>query len=132
MDDAMDDKKFLRQKLKDKIKSQRKSRLSKKIPKNKNEMPEGIYETVESIQNDRKKMNFAALLEKYKDFSEKYLDIFRIVSSKDMSEEEMNTLKQMLIKKQMIENGNLTLEEASSLTSQQLAKRYQPELLKEN
>ncbi len=132
MDDLMNDKNFLRQKLRDKINAQRKSRLSKKIPKKNSETPEGIYEIVECIQEDRKRMNFPDLLAKYKTFSEEYLDIFRVASSRDMSSEEMKRLKDMLIQKAMIESGQMTLEEASSLTSEQLAKRYQPELLKQN
>lgn len=131
MDDLMDDKKYLRQKLRDKIKNQRQSRnKTKRLPTKKN--PEGVYEFVEAIQKDRKKMSFPDLLAKYKEFSEEYLDIFRIVSSRDLSQEEMERLKQMLIQKEMIESGQITLEEASSMTSQQLAERYQPDLLKSN
>ena len=129
MDDLMDDKKYLRQKLRDKLKDKKNSRQKKNIPNKKT--PNGIYEIVEAIQRDRKNMNFPDLLSKYKSFSEEYLDIFRVVSSRDMSTEEMKRLKDMLIQKEMIESGSITLEEASSMTSEQLAKRYQPELLKE-
>lgn len=131
MDDLMDDKKYLRQKLRDRIKNQRQSRnKTKRLPAKRN--PEGVYEIVEAIQKDRNKMSFPDLIAKYKEFSEEYLDIFRIVSSRDLSQEEMERLKQMLIQKDMIESGQITLEEASSMTSQQLAERYQPDLLKSN
>lgn len=130
MDDLMDDKKYLRQKLRDKLKQQQKNRQKKNLPNKKN--PEGVYEIVEAIQNDRKNMSFAELLTKYKDFSEEYLDIFRVASSRDMSVEEMNRLKDMLVQRELIESGALTLEEASSMTSEQLARRYQPELLNKN
>ena len=76
-------------------------------------------------------MSFPDLLAKYKDFSEEYLEIFRVASSREMSSEEMQRLKDMLIQKQMIESGQITLEEASSMTSEQLARRYQPDLLKQ-
>ncbi len=130
MDQLMDDKKYLRQKLREKIKNQRQARnKTKRLPK---KNPEGVYEIVEAIQKDRKTMSFPDLVTKYKEFSEEYLDIFRIVSSRDLSEEDMNRLKEMLMQKEMIESGQITLEEASSMTSQQLAKRYQPDLLKSN
>lgn len=131
MDDLMDDKKYLRQKLRDKLKQHKLSRnKTKRLPKK--QSPEGIYEIVKAIQHDRTRLSFPDLLAKYKDFSEEYLEIFRIASSREMSEEEMDRLKTMLIQKEMIERGDITLEEASSLTSEQLARRYQPELLKQN
>lgn len=131
MDDLMDDKKYLKQKLRDKLKQQKQARnKTKRLPIKRN--PEGVYEIVEAIQKDRTKMSFPDLLAKYKDFSEEYLEIFRIASSRDMNIEEMQRLKEMLIQKEMIESGQITLEEASSMTSKQLAQRYQPELLKKN
>lgn len=128
MDDLMNDKKYLRQKLRDKIKNQKQSRnKTKRLPAKKN--PEGVYEIVQAIQKDRSRLSFPDLLAKYKDFSEEYLEIFRIASSRDLTTEEMQRLKNMLIQKEMIESGQITLEEASSMTSEQLAQRYQPELL---
>ena len=129
MDNLMDDKQYLRQKLREKLQEKKNSRQKKNIPSKKN--PDGVYEIVEAIQNDRKCMNFPDLLTKYKDFSEEHLEIFRVASSRDMSQEEMTRLKDMLIQKEMIESGQITLEEASSMTSEQLARRYQPDLLKQ-
>ena len=131
MDTLMDDKNHLRQKLREKIKGKQHDRRTRKVPK-KNRTPNGIYEIVESIQNDRKQMSFPDLLAKYKDFSEEHLEIFRVASSRDMSQEEMRRLKDMILQKEMIESGQITLEEASSMTSEQLARRYQPDLLKDN
>jgi len=131
MDALMDDKEHLGQKLREKIKGKQLARRTKKVPK-KNGTPDGIYETVESIQYDRKQMSFPNLLAKYKDFSEEHLEIFRVASSRDMSQEDMARLKDMILQKEMIENGQITLEEASSMTSEQLARRYQPDLLKNN
>lgn len=129
LDNLMDDKKYLRQKLRDKLKQQKQSRnKTKRLPTKKS--PEGIYEIVEAIQRDRTKMNFPDLLAKYKDFSDEYIDIFRVASSRDLTKEEMQQLRNMLIQKEMIERGDITLEEASSMTSEQLARRYQPDLLK--
>lgn len=130
IDSLMDDKEHLRQKLREKLKAKRNARKkTKRIPPKKN--PQGVYEIVEAIQRDRTKMNFPDLLEKYKTFSEEHLDIFRVASSRVMDAEEMQRLKHMLLQKEMIESGQITLEEASSMTSEQLAKRYQPELLKQ-
>ncbi len=129
IDNLMDDRKYLREKLRNKIKGKQQSRQkSKRLPAKQN--PEGVYEIVEAIQRDRTRMSFPDLLAKYKDFSEEYLEIFRVASSREMSSEEMDRLKDMLMQKSMIESGQITLEEASSMTSEQLAKRYQPDLLK--
>jgi hypothetical protein len=130
LDNLMDDKQHLRQKLRDKIRGKQMARRTRKVPKKKN--PQGIYEIVESIQHDRTRMSFPDLLAKYKEFSESHLDIFRVASSRNMDGEEMQRLKHMLMQKEMIESGQITLEEASALTSEQLAKRYQPDLLKNN
>lgn len=127
IDDLMDDKKFLRQKLKDRLRAQKNKRQKKNIPQKKSD---GVYETVKAIQKDRIHMKFPDLLAKYKDFSDEYLEIFRIASSRTLDDEEMQRLKKMILQKEMIERGDITLEEASSLTSEQLAKRYQPDLLK--
>ncbi len=129
--DNMDDKNFLRQKLRNKIKSQKHMRnKTKRLPKSVE--PEGVYEIVQAIQKDRQNLSFQELLAKYKKFSEEYLEIFRIVSSRNLSVDEMEQLKHMIAQKEMIESGQMTLEEASSMTSKQLAQKYQPELLKKN
>lgn len=87
-----------------------------------------LYETVQNLMDDKKILKMPAINKKYIEFRQKYEELYKMCTKRDLTKTEMEMLKEMVDTREQIRNNVITTEIADENIKELLFKNYHPDL----